>query len=54
MIPISYDLSLPQMGLSMEDNIQMKDTNIAIHCASTSEYEASLEWNLEVNQTMYM
>lgn len=48
LIPISYDLSLPHMGLSMEDSVQMKDTNIVIHCASTSEYENSLEWNLEV------
>lgn len=37
------------MGLSMEDSVQMKDTNVVIHCASTSEYENSLEWNLEVN-----
>jgi hypothetical protein len=48
LIPISYDLSLSHMGLSMEDSIQMKDTNVVIHCAATSEYENSLEWNLEV------
>ncbi|KAL7331641.1 hypothetical protein PS15p_203807 [Mucor circinelloides] len=49
LIPISYDLSLSHMGLSMEDSVQMKDTNIVIHCACTSEYENSLEWNLETN-----
>ncbi|KAI8088601.1 male sterility protein-domain-containing protein [Thamnidium elegans] len=49
LIPISYDLSLSHMGLSMEDSVQMKDTNVVIHCASTSEYENSLEWNLETN-----
>lgn len=48
LIPISYDLSLSHMGLSMEDSVQMKDTNVVIHCAATSEYETSLEWNLEV------
>lgn len=48
LVPISYDLSLSHMGLSMEDSAQMKDTNIVIHCACTSEYENSLEWNLEV------
>lgn len=48
LIPISYDLSLSHMGLSMEDSLQMKDTNIVIHCAATSEYENSLEWSLEV------
>lgn len=50
LVPISYDLSLSHMGLSMEDSVQMKDTNIVIHCASTSEYENSLEWNLEVRK----
>ncbi|KAI8974277.1 male sterility protein-domain-containing protein [Pilobolus umbonatus] len=49
LIPISYDLSLPHMGLSLEDGMQMKDTNIVIHCAATSEYENSLEWNIETN-----
>lgn len=49
LVPISYDLSLSHMGLSMEDSVQMKDTNIVIHCASTSEYENSLEWSLETN-----
>ncbi|KAI8640682.1 male sterility protein-domain-containing protein [Parasitella parasitica] len=49
LIPISCDLSLSHMGLSMEDSIQMKDTNIVIHCAATSEYENSVEWNLETN-----
>lgn len=48
LIPISYDLTLSQLGLSMEESVQMKDTNIVIHCAATSEYESSLEWNLEV------
>ncbi|PHZ14390.1 uncharacterized protein RHIMIDRAFT_117959 [Rhizopus microsporus ATCC 52813] len=49
LIPISYDLTLSQLGLSMEESMQMKDTNIVIHCAATSEYESSLEWNLETN-----
>ncbi|KAG1450166.1 hypothetical protein G6F46_007502 [Rhizopus delemar] len=49
LIPISYDLTLSQLGLSMEESVQMKDINIVVHCASTSEYESSLEWNLETN-----
>ncbi|KAG1474282.1 hypothetical protein G6F56_000449 [Rhizopus delemar] len=49
LIPISYDLTLSQLGLSTEDSVNMNDVHIAIHCASTSEYESSLEWNLETN-----
>jgi rhodanese-related sulfurtransferase len=52
LIPISYDLTLSQLGLSMEESVQMKDINIVVHCASTSEYENSLEWNLEVSNTL--
>ncbi|KAI8365635.1 male sterility protein-domain-containing protein [Choanephora cucurbitarum] len=49
LVPVSYDLSLPHMGLSMQDSQSLRSSQIVIHCAATSEYESSLEWNLETN-----
>ncbi|KAI9010320.1 male sterility protein-domain-containing protein [Phycomyces nitens] len=49
MIPMSCDLSAPDLGLSFDNRNRLKDTQIVIHCASSPEYGCTLDWSIEIN-----